>query len=320
MSFPNLSATDLDQDKLTFSYGPPLDSKGKWQTKRGDAGAYIVDIKVSDGKVTTMQKVQIVVEPYNKPPVISPIKAITVNEGQTIALEPKVTDPEGDPLSISFTGWKTSFPYKTSFDDSGDHLVMITANDGTANTSINVPITVRNVNRVPSIKVLPDVTLSEGDRVTVKPTISDPDNDPLTVYYSKPLSTEGRWETAEGSAGVYPVKATVSDGSLSASAAFTITVKKKNLPPEINGVKDITAKEGETIALNIYATDPENQSVTIRYSGFMSEPSKEIGFEDQGSHQVTVTATDGANTVSDTFTVTVIDINRAPVFNPDAFK
>ena len=319
VSFPNLNATDADKDNLVYTYSPPLDSHGRWKTKRGDAGSYLAEITVSDGKTTAVQKVQIIVGPLNHPPVIAPIKAITVNEGQTIIIEPKISDLDGDDVQISFSGWKTSFPYKTTFDDQGTHIVTITANDGSSNTTYNIPITVRNVNRAPSIRPLPDVNAIEGDRITVKPTSSDPDNDPLTITYSRPLNSEGKWATKEGDAGTYPLSVTASDGGLIAATKFTITVVKKNLPPEIHRVKDLTVQEGEGLHLDIYATDPENESVKITYSDYMDGPDKAVSYDDGGVHHVTVTATDGVSTAVETFKVTVLDVNRPPVFNPDAF-
>lgn len=320
VTFPNLSATDLDGDTLHYTFGEPLDSKGRWLTKKGDAGRYTAEINVSDGKSITSQTVKIIVEPLNRPPTLDLLKAITVNEGQTIAFTPKAVDPDRDPVTMTYTGWKDHFPYKTGFDDQGVHTITITASDGATNTTQELTITVINVNREPTIKPLPDVTVQEGDRVTLKPTAIDPDNDPLTITYSKPFSNEGKWETRKGDAGKHIVVVTASDGNATSSTRFAVTVTKQNLPPILSGIQDITVDEGQTITLNIQATDPENDSVRISYSGYMTSPTKSFGYEDQGTHKVEVTANDGVSTVVESYTVTVRDVNRAPVFNPEAFE
>ena len=275
---------------------------------------------MSDGKNITSQTVKIIVEPRNRPPILTFLTPITVNEGQTISLTPKTLDPDGDATTITYSGWQQQFPHKTGFDDQGIHTITITVSDGITNATQNLTITIINVNREPTIKPLPDVVVQEGDRVTVKPTAIDPDNDPLTITFSKPLSSEGKWETRLGNAGKHPIVVTASDGNATTSTRFTITVTKQNLPPALLGIQDITVDEGQTITLSIQATDPENDPVRVTYSGYMTSPTKSFGYEDQGTHKVEVTASDGVSTVVEIFTVHVRDVNRPPVFNPKAFE
>jgi VCBS repeat-containing protein len=42
-------------------------------------------------------------------------------------------------------------------------------------------------------------------------------------------------------------------------------------------------------------------------------------FEDQGTHKVTIKATDGINSAEKEITIVVKDVNRAPVFETGAF-
>src|SRR3989338_8854050 len=44
-----LKATDPDGNPLTYNFSWPLNEKGEWQTKTGDAGQYNVVVTVSDG-------------------------------------------------------------------------------------------------------------------------------------------------------------------------------------------------------------------------------------------------------------------------------
>ena len=43
------SATDADEDELSFSFSEPLDENGQWQTTFDDAGVYTITITVDDG-------------------------------------------------------------------------------------------------------------------------------------------------------------------------------------------------------------------------------------------------------------------------------
>lgn len=57
----NPTANDADNDTLVFSFTPPLNSTGGWQTNIGDAGSYIVNVSVSDGNLTDSQIIEILV-------------------------------------------------------------------------------------------------------------------------------------------------------------------------------------------------------------------------------------------------------------------
>ena len=52
--------TDPDNDKITYTFSPPLDKKGEWQTTFGDEGEYTVTITADDGTSTTQEEVKIV--------------------------------------------------------------------------------------------------------------------------------------------------------------------------------------------------------------------------------------------------------------------
>ena len=142
---------DPDADTILYTFSEPLNKDGKWQTKKGDAGSYEITVTASDGELTDTQKILLVVESLNKPPVLRPIADMTVNEGATISFKPIATDPEGDKVTITYSGWMSKATYKTNYNDAGIHIVTITASDGTESISQDVTVTVENVNRPPKI-------------------------------------------------------------------------------------------------------------------------------------------------------------------------
>jgi uncharacterized protein YbcI len=325
-----LKATDADGDKLTYEFSAPLNGKGEWQTEEGDAGEYKATVTVSDGKAETSKEVLIVVKSKNKLPVLETIQPITVNEGETVSFAPKATDPDGDKVTITYSGWMTTSEYKTTFDDAGDHIVKITASDGKEPVSQDVKVTVKNVNRAPILQSLNDISVKEGEKVTITAIAADPDKDNVVITYSIPLDSKGEWQTKAGDAGKYRVTVTASDGTLKSEKSFFIIVESLNKAPVIEDIKiTVTPSEGtkvdglnvqitldseqdiKTITLEPKTSDADGDQVTVTYSGFMTGSSKAITWNDGGQKTVTVTATDGKETVTKTIN---IEINRAPQF------
>jgi len=320
VSFPNLKAIDPDGDPITYTFTPPLDATGKWQTKVGDAGEYRVTITASDGKNSISQVVIIQVKPKNQPPVIQlASKEITVKEGETVTINAQASDPDGDKVTISFSGWMNGPAKTTGFTDAGTHEVVILASDGKSTVRDTVRVIVENVNRPPAIGALSDVTVKEGDRITVKPTATDPDGDKITFTFGPPLGPDGTWQTTNKDVGKYTVNVSASDGTASVSTVFSITVQSLNKAPVIQMADSITVDEGQTVTLAPVITDPEGDELTITYSGWMKSNSYTTTYEDAGSHLVTITVSDGINTVKKDVTVVVNDQNRPPTFGSGAF-
>jgi hypothetical protein len=148
-----VKATDADGDKLEYDFGSPLNSEGKWQTRSGDAGVYYPEIKVSDGKETVTKKIKVVVEPKNNKPVLQFIPNIDVDEGDTVVLNPRATDADGDKLTYAYTGWMTKATKVTDYTDAGVHKVTVSVTDGISTVSQEVTVTVDDVNRAPTVEI-----------------------------------------------------------------------------------------------------------------------------------------------------------------------
>ncbi len=320
VSFPNLKAVDPDGDKLTYNFSKPLNNKGEWQTKIGDAGEYKITITVSDGKNTASQEVLITVKYANRAPKIEVSKELRLNEGDVVTLDPKVSDPDGDEVKLEISGWMTDKTKQTIFDDAGTHEVLLKATDGKLTTTEKVKVVVQNVNRPPKLNPLTDLIIKEGEKLVIKPNATDPDGDKLKYTFSFPLGKNGEWQTKIGDAKNYRVSVTVSDGKLNDSFGFLISVAAVNRPPVIEVVKAITVNEGETVNLNAKITDPEGSQVKVDYSGWMTSSNYTTNYNDAGTHKVKITASDEENTVSTEVTVVVKDVNRPPTFDPDAFR
>ncbi|MBN1644800.1 hypothetical protein JW851_02005 [Candidatus Woesearchaeota archaeon] len=321
VEFPNLKATDPDGDLIEYTFTAPLNRRGKWQTKEGDAGRYKVTITASDGINKVSQDVVIIVKALNRPPVLSiKEKTIVVSEGEKITLSATATDPDGDEVKISYTGWMTGPVKTTDYRDAGEHTVIVTASDGKEKTQEEIKVVVENVNRGPRIEAITDIVITEGDKITIEPKATDPDGDEINFVYSRPVDPTGVWRTAEGDSGKYRITVTATDGELEDQTSFYIVVESLNKPPIITVPTEmITVDEGELVSINAEITDPENDEMTITYTGWMTTDTYMTDYEDQGTHQVTIKATDGVNTAEKEITIIVNDVNRAPVFETGAF-
>ncbi|MBI4150926.1 hypothetical protein HY492_02260 [Candidatus Woesearchaeota archaeon] len=324
VSFPNLKATDADGDKVTYTFTSPLDATGKWQTKIGDAGEYKVVITASDGKSSTKQDIIIKVTAGNKVPTIE-LSDAKVKEGEQVTLAPKVADADNDKLTTTYSGWMTSNTKKTTFSDAGVHDVTVTVEDGKGGkVSKTVKITVENVNRPPILNPMQDLAVKEGAKVQLVPQAVDPDGDKLTFTYAAPFDATGVWQTKVGDEGVKKSSVSVDDGNGGkATVSFLVAVESVNAAPTISGPTQLKVKEGETVDLSksYLVADADKDPVTVTYSGWMTAAVKTTTFNDQGDHQVTITATDGKHdAVTKTITVTVEDSNRAPTFDSGSFS
>lgn len=320
VSFPNLKATDPDGDTITYTFTEPLDAEGEWLTQIGDAGEYIITISANDGRNTATKKVKILVKPQNAAPIIEIDDAIELNEGEKIVLNPTVTDPDGDPITITYSGFMDTKEYQTNFDEVGSYKVTITATDGTNIAEKDIFVIIRNVNRPPKIDPIRDIKITEGDKIIVSPTGVDPDGDKIRYSFSQPLDEAGRWTSQIGDAGAHEITVTATDGEMESNIKFEIIVEALNKAPIIDINSKLTFEEGETVVLNPTISDAEGDEFTVSYSGWMNSAKKTTTYEDAGTYIVTITAEDTAgNIAKKDVEITIENVNRAPVFDPDSF-
>ncbi|WP_053001180.1 Ig-like domain-containing protein [Kosmotoga pacifica] len=300
-----------------------------------DAGTYEVTIKVTDGKGGEAQdSFTITVNDVNRAPSIDvPDQSVSETQTLTINLLNYAMDPDGDSLTFEKVSGVGSidgniFSYTPGYDDAGTHVVTIKAIDsrgGEAQDSFT--ITVNDVNRAPSIEI-GDQVVNEGEvlELNLEEYATDPDGDALSFTM---ISGVGRIEGNVYSyspdysdAGTYEVTIKVADGKGGeAQDSFTITVNDVNRAPSID-VPDQSVSETQTLTINLlnYAMDPDGDSLTFeKVSGVGSIDgnifSYTPGYDDAGTHVVTIKAIDGrGGEAQDSFNINVSDKNRPPQF------
>ncbi|MCU7937326.1 MAG: fibronectin type III domain-containing protein [Candidatus Thiodiazotropha sp. (ex Dulcina madagascariensis)] len=115
-------------------------------------------------------------------------------------------------------------------------------------------------------------------------------------------------------AGVYSVVVTNSSGTaVSNDATLTVVAAPppENHPPVLDFISDITVNEGDTVIINATATDPDQDTLTFSYSGWMNDSRKVTSQGDAGVHTVTVTVSDGILSDTQEVMVTVNSVDQS---------
>jgi hypothetical protein len=246
----------------------------------------------------------------------------------------------------------------------GVYNVVVTESDGTNQTSAGFVWTINHVNRPPVItnKPIEGAQITQGEAYSQQMTGSDPDGDPVIWtlhghsttpgHETFPLPEEitinpetglisgvfpmdsdagytmvvGLAECAENT-GTAPCNEAVLPGThLATFFGFDIEVLDANLPPDIVNPGPRTNAEGETVSLQIEASDREEDPLTYAASGLPAGLSINsstgvisgtIAFDaaQPGPYAVTVSVNDHVNTPIEqvTFNWTVTPTNRPPV-------
>ncbi len=321
------------------------------------SGSYPVEITVSDGKGgTDTTNLTITVSDVNRDPIFTAAAtntAQTIAEG-TAPAALAATDDADETLSYSVTSGSLpsgltlnangSFSGSASYTAAGDYPVVITVSDGKGGSdTTNLTITVSDVNRDPiftGAATNTAQTIAEGAAPAALTATDDADE---TLSYSVTsgslpsgltLNANGSFSgsTSYTAAGDYPVVITVSDGKGGTDTTnLTITVSDVNRDPIFTAALTNTAQtiaEGATPAA-LAATDDADETLsysvtsgslpsglTLNANGSFSGSAS---YTAAGDYPVVITVSDGKGGSDTTnLTITVSDVNRAPVFTAAA--
>ncbi len=332
-----INATDPEGDDLVYSISSPLftasGSSFAWGTDFSSAGRHTFTVTVSDGNLSTSIDVNIEVINVNRAPAITSITSNSpVREGENLLITVDAADPDGETLTYSinapqFTASGNSFAWPTGFDSAGEYNLSITVTDGTLESSMDLNIAVLNVNRPPQINsIAVNSPVKEGEKLVIDVNAFDPEGDALIYSVNSPqFIANGRsfsWLTDYNSAGNYTFTITITDGILTATQDINTEVTNTNRVPTIHWVTSNTpVREGETLIIDINATDPDNDQLayTINSTNFTLNGSRfswQAGHDSIGGHSFTVTVSDGSLSASQDINIEVRKLERPPVIEP----
>ena len=236
-------------------------------------------------------------------------------EGDLIFFEPIGVDPDGDVITYTYSKpLNENGEWQTQTGDVGTYLVTITASDGKEEVEKKVVLLVLSANRAPTIEGLEDMTVAEGELITLQPKVFDYNNDEVTIEYSKPFNKNGEWQTTYEDSGTYIVKITVSDSEMTTEKQITIVVKDTNRAPVIEDIEPITAFAGERIVVEPEATDADGNTVVLSFEKPLSVDGVwQTTEENEGTYTLAVTASDGMTSSEKEVTIVLNHKNKAPV-------
>ncbi|MCA1806456.1 MAG: T9SS type A sorting domain-containing protein, partial [Actinobacteria bacterium] len=314
-------------------------------------GTADITVTANDGVLSVSDQFNVVVNNVNDAPVaVSPISSISRNEGfgsVVIDLATVFVDPDGDAMTYGAVSSNTNVvtvllsgtTLTISEVGNGLSTITVTASDGELSTDDQFTFTINNINDEPEVvQPIGDRSYDEGfNAVTIglSTRFSDPDGDVLT-YKALSSNTDIATVSVSGSIltirevglGSSEITVTATDdgeGNLSVSDVFTLTVLNVNDAPQLDnpianqvvdeyfGTLEIdlsgTFSDPDDDALIITATSNNIGVVTVNTVGSVLRIT-EVGL---GLSWITVTASDGALSVSTQFLVAVNNVNDAPV-------
>ena len=133
----------------------------------------------------------------------------------------------------SFVQEDNVFTWQTDYDSAGVYQIKVVASDGEMESERSFTLTVDDVNQLPVITNVADMVVKEGELITLEPTVTDLDEDKVTVTISDPVGDDGTWQTKYVDHGEYFVTVTADDGKGNTTKKVKLTVQDVNMPPEI---------------------------------------------------------------------------------------
>ena len=111
------------------------------------------------------------------------VDAITVNVAEVVTFDWVVSDPDGDTLNVTITGWITTNNYTTGYGDIGEHIITVSVTDGQATVNKTLRISVIGLTQtITNVVVWPNPFNPMNEGVNVRFTSSETGSGKLNIY------------------------------------------------------------------------------------------------------------------------------------------
>ncbi|QSX37218.1 tandem-95 repeat protein [Shewanella sedimentimangrovi] len=335
------------------------------------SGSSMVTLTVSDGTTTTSRNFQLTVNAVNDAPVISNITDQVTNEDVARQVNFTISDVETAATSLTVTrnssntsllplanvvlggsGGSRSVTLTPAANQSGSSTVTLTVSDGLLTSTQTFVLTVNAVNDAPVMSVISAQSTNEDVAKLVNFTISDVETAATSLTVTRnssntsllPLanvvlggsggSRSVTLTPAANQSGSSAVTLTVSDGLLTSTQTFVLTVNAVNDAPVISVITDQNTNEDVARLVNFTISDVETAATSLTVtrnssntsllplanvvlggSGGSRSVTLTPAANQSGSSTVTLTVSDGLLTSTQTFVLTVNAVNDAPVMS-----
>ncbi|MCF6354202.1 MAG: putative Ig domain-containing protein [Candidatus Polarisedimenticolaceae bacterium] len=261
-------------------------------------GSYNFTYYVTDSTGNSINAVgQIVVDTE---PVLNSTIAQTSDEGVSISLPQSASDADGDALTFSASGLPTGLSIHPvtglitgflNYDAVGIYNTVVTITDGKQDVSSSFSWTVNDVDRVPVItNPLVNQTNQEGSTVNIQVNAYDPDGGTITfdatgLPLGLAISPGGliSGTLSFDALRTYNVTIIANDGNHSSNNNFIWTIGNVNRAPEMDAIGVYSVTEGESLAINLAANDPDGEAISFAVEFAIEPPPGMVTLTDNGN-------------------------------------
>ncbi len=318
-----------DDNSLSYTYSPPFNASGMWQTSYNQSGNYTANVTLSDGQYQVNQTINVSVLNVNQPPTLQFIPNVNVTAPANFTIVMNASDPDiGEVLTYSvndthFSQNNNSFQWNATINDVGFYQAIFSVSDGLTNASQLVNITIigpasiiltnfTTLYNQSSSKIYEFVITNNGyqqlDNIVWSLNYGDgtitTSTTPIFLFIAKKTYVNTQHTYVIG--GNVTLTANVTAGNISATQSFNLSV---NLPI-IHSIPLITGDEGVQLWINATGVDPENQTLTwsindTHFTQYDSNFTWTPNSTDEGNYSVKVSATDGTYQQNQTVQITI---------------
>ena len=344
----SVQATDPDKDVLAYTLlgapkGMSIDENSgllTWTPTYQQAGQHVINLQVHDGKQGYFaQEFQVDVENINRAPKIMSRPVLVAKEDSPYRYRIEVKDEDLDGVTLSLDdapeGMKldplsNSLYWSPTFDDEGEYQVVVLATDGEDEVEQEFKVSVKNVNRNPSIQNIAEQTLVEGNELSLQLNADDLDNSDLQfqlIQGPKGMvlgqnDAQINWQVGFDQAGVHQIRIkTVDEEKGEHELDFLVNVNNVNREPEITTDPVLEGSENQQYFYNFSALDEDEDILTYKLlsapKGMKIESNNGYvfwtpSFDHSGTHEVVLAVSDGFNEVNQVYSLEIANSNRDP--------
>ncbi len=311
---PNIVISeDTTWSSGTYSFNSVTISAGKTLTVTGTACLY------SNTGILGSGNLKVETGNFCVPSIV--VDTLTIGAGSTVTIAPL---PGGPGAGMYFTNNKVY--RKRGYQDANFTILLFYY-------EYDINGNVVKTNHPPVLSPIGDKGVNENE--SLPPFLvyaTDSDNDTLTysatglpVGAAFDTSTKiFSWTPTDSQVGTHTVTFTVSDGILTDSETITITVNHVNGAPMLSAISDKTVKEGAQLQFSVSATDPDGDALTYsannlpqgaRFDAKTRMFTYTPTHQQVGKYKVIFAVSDGKATTNEGVTITVNNVNRAPVLS-----
>lgn len=317
-------------------------------TESQGPGTFNFTVRVNDGTANHDRSVSVTVNEVSSAPVLAVIPAQVVNEGSILSFTASATDTDlpantltysliGAPGGASIHGSTGVFAWTpTELQGPGSFNFTVRVSDGILTHDRLVSVIVNEVSAAPVLAEISAQAVNEGSLLTFTASAIDVDFPATTLTYSLVNAPGGAG--IDGSTGVFNwtptesqgpgsinITVRVSDGVLVDEQLVSVTIQEVNMAPVLAAIPAQTVNEGSGLMFTASASDGDLPGNVLTYS-LVGEPSgasihgstgvfswTPSEAQGPGSFDFTVRVSDGELTHEQPVSVTVQEVNTAPV-------